>query len=177
MISRIALLIAMAVMILPTTVVIAQTSSEYADMVATRCETVKQLVDRQRRNDLVARINKGRAYQTIIDQQNAFSLRLRNNKVTPDAFDRKIAEVQNGVNRFRAAYNTYDDSLDKLLDVDCKVKPQEFIQQLDLARSQRVVIGDEVAAINTSLASYRQEVVVFRQEIERLNSAILGESQ
>lgn len=160
--------------LLPVSFAFAQSSAEYLAVVKGRCEATKQLIDEQRRSDLVARINKGRAYQTIIDQQNAFSLRLRNNKITSDTFDRQIAAVQDRVNSFREAYRRYDDALDKLLDIDCKTQPQEFVDQLVLARGLRQVVGNEVAAADTELARYRQEVVKFKHELERLNDSVSG---
>lgn len=162
----------LAAVLVPASVVLAQTNEEYLGLIKTRCETTKQLIDQQRRSDLVARINKGRAYQTIIDQQNAFSLRLRNNKVTTDTFDRQIAAVQDGVNRFRTAYNRYDDAVGALIDIDCKTDPQTFAQQLVIARSLRQVIGNEVASVDTELAKYRQGIAEFKQELERLNNSV-----
>lgn len=176
-ISKIALFLVAATVVWPAGVTVAQSGAEYIGLVKVRCEAVKQLVDEQRRSDLVARINKGRAYQEIIDQQNAFSIRLRNNRLTSDAFDRQLAVVQAGVNNFRNAYNTYDDSVVALLDIDCKTEPQEFVDQLAKVKVQRNSIGVEVAKVGTELARYRQEVVEFKQEIKRLNESVLGESQ
>jgi len=175
--AKIALLTLMVAMLLPAATVAALTHEEYSNLLKTRCDTVKQLVDSQRRSDLVDRINKGRSYQTIIDQQSSFSLRLRNNKVTTDAFDRQITAVQDGVNRFRMAYNRYDDATGALLNIDCKTKPDDFIQQLILARNLRQIIGIEVAGVDTELAKYRQQIVEFKQELERFNSTISGVSQ
>ena len=175
--GKIILFVIALLMITPTGLAIAQTEAQRLDLIKTRCEATKQLIDEQRRSDLVARINKGRAYQTIIDEQNAFSLRLRNNKVTADAFDRQITAVQDGVNRFRDAYNRYDDALANLMGIDCQIKPQEFSNQLDLAKNYRQIIGNEVATIDTELAKYRQIVVEFKKEIERLNGTVLGEEQ
>jgi hypothetical protein len=173
-ISRIFALALAASMLLPIHSVFAASSAEYLDIVKSRCEATKQLIDEQRRSDLVARINKGRAYQTIIDQQNALSLRLRNNKITSDVFDRQITAAQDKLSQFREAYRRYDDALDKLLDIDCKTQPQDFVDQLVLARSLRQIVGNEVAAIDTELAVYRQQVVRFKQDLERLNSNVSG---
>lgn len=172
-----AVLICASVAVLAPAAVAAQTAQEYLGLVSSRCEAIKQIIDIQRRSDLVARINKGRAYQEIINQQNSFSQRLRNNKLTSDAFDRQATVVQEGVGRFRAAYNSYDDAVGQLLGIDCKARPQEFVNQLEKVRSLRLAIGVQVASIDTELARYRQEVVELGQEIERLNDAILGGSQ
>lgn len=161
-------------MLVPAGVAFAQSNQDYLDLIKSRCQATKQLIDQQRRSDLVARINKGRAYQTIIDQQNAFSLRLRNNKVTSDAFDRQTAAVQDGVTRFRNAYNRYDDAMGTLLNIDCQNQPADFATQLVVARNLRQIIGNEVASIDTELAKYRQDVAEFQQELERLNNAVGG---
>ncbi len=175
--GRLILFMTAILTIVPVGVAVAQTQDEYLGFIKTRCEATKQLIDEQRRSDLVARINKGRAYQAIIDQQNAFSLRLRNNKVTTDAFDREITAVQDNVNGFRSAYNRYDDAVATLMSIDCQTKPQEFSDQLQLARSYRLVIGNQVATIDTELAKYRQIVVEFQKELERLNGTVSGGNQ
>lgn len=176
-IKRFALIVALLVMLVPDGVAMAQSSSDYLDLVKTRCDATKQLVDQQRRSDLVARINKGRAYQIIIDQQSAFSLRLRNNKVSADTFDHEQAALQEGVNSFRTAYDRYDDSMASLLNIDCKSKPQDFAQQLVVARSLRQIIGNVVADTDTELARYRQDVTNFKQEIDRLGGKVTGAAQ
>lgn len=173
-VRKIQLLLIGALLLVPAHPLFAQSPTEYLEVIKTRCEAAKQLIDSQRRSDLVARINKGRAYQTMIDQQNAFSQRLRNNHLASDEFDRQTAAVQDGVNRFREAYGRYDDALDKMLDIDCKNKPQEFADQLVLARSLRQIVGNEIASTDTELARYRQLVVKFKLQLEPASNAAGG---
>lgn len=171
-IKRFIIVFAVAATVAAGSVAYAQTSDGYLKLVQDNCSELKTTIEAQRKHDLVTRINKGRAYQTVLDQQHAFSQRLKNNKLAASQFEQQTAEVQAGVERFRTAYNRYDDALGTLLSVNCSAQPQVFAEQLLVARALRAIIGGEVAGIEASLAAYRQTVVVLQQEIEQLNEAI-----
>lgn len=148
-----------------TGVVHAEVSADYLAVVHDRCDELKSTLDTQRKHDLVIRINRGRSYQTIIDQQQSFTQRLHNNKLNADEFTQQSSDIEARVESFRTAYNRYDDAMGALLAIDCRANAQEFVAQLQAARVLRAVIGAEVASINNGLTHYRETVVEFQKTV------------
>lgn len=155
----------------PALHVYAQASADYTERIRNQCGDVKQVIQAQRKHDLVARINRGRAYQTLIDQQRAFAERLGNNQLNADAFESQADTVRAGVDRFRSAYNTYDDTVGTLLAIDCAEKPADFIAKLQSVRGLRAAIGSEVVSISGELQKYREITVQLQGQLERLGGA------
>lgn len=157
----------------------AQLDDAYVLRVRDRCSLVKNLLEQQRRHDLVARINIGRDYQNSIAQQQALLARLRNNKFGSEQFDvqTKLVEVElNNLRGTGGAYNAYDDALGELLGIDCAQEPLDFINQLDETRARRAAVQQQIERINLTLARYREMVVNLQVEIERVQNAVLGEA-
>ncbi|HEU5187560.1 MAG TPA: hypothetical protein VFT87_03585 [Candidatus Saccharimonadales bacterium] len=146
-------------------------------VVSERCGSVKIALDQQRRRDLVTRINRGRAYQTIIDQLQALTDRVRNNQMAVQPFEQQVAVLKQDFELFRTSYTAYDDGLRTLLNIDCKDKPGEFLAQLIQVRQLRTQIGEREKAISDTLGRFREIMVNLQHELERLRNAVLGEQQ
>lgn len=144
-------------------------------LVSERCDLVKSVLGQQRKRDLVSRINRGRAYQNAITQQQALVTRLRNNQLNADSYASQANDIQSGVDRFRSAYTQYDDSIGALLQIDCAQKPNEFINQLEKVRVQRAVVGERITSIENSMTAFRNHVVTLQSEIDRLRNSVLGD--
>jgi hypothetical protein len=151
------------------------TADQRQETIRDRCEGIKATLDQLERRDLVSRINRGREYQNISGQVEALAARMRNNKLSGGQLEQQVADLKVTIDNFRATYNRYDNTVAGLIKMDCRAKPAEFGAQLDLARNLRAAVGVEVANINASLTRYREIVVSFQIELERLNNATLGE--
>lgn len=144
-------------------------------LVAERCDLVKSVLTQQRKRDLVSRINRGRAYQNAITQQQALISRMRNNQLNADSYASQASGIQAGVDRFRNAYTQYDDAMGALLQIDCAQKPNDFINQLEKVRTLRGAVGEQVTATETAMNEFREHVVTLQSEIDRLRNSVLGE--
>lgn len=175
-IRRIFIFIALLIAInIPAVAARAQTAPDV--LVRDRCTSVKLLLDQQRRRDIVTRINRGRAYQTIIDQMRALGDRVRNNQMNTQPFEQQQAALTAQFETFRSAFTAYDDALGVLLGMDCTDKPVEFLVQLAKVRQLRSDVGVQVNQVKTTLVRYREIVVNLQAELERLRNAVLGERQ
>lgn len=159
----------------PAIAVQAQTAPDV--LVSERCTSVKLALDQQRRRDIVTRINRGRAYQTIIDQMHAVGDRVRNNQMNTQPFEQQQATLTAQFETFRSAFTAYDDALGVLLGIDCTSKPVDFLVQLATVRQLRNDVGIQVNQIKATLGRYREIIVNLQAELERLRNAVLGEQQ
>ena|SRR5687767_1940443 len=162
-----------ALILLPVSQVNAQTELQEA-LITERCSLIKQTLDKQRRRDLVSRINRGREYQNLIDQQQALTDRIRNNGMDHVAFEQKLADLKNAFDAFRNSYTLYDDAFSDLLKVDCKKDSSDFLTQLINVRLLRQEVGTKTVQIADILRVQRELIVNLRIELERIEDSVVG---
>ncbi|MGH7196831.1 MAG: hypothetical protein ACREGJ_03670 [Candidatus Saccharimonadales bacterium] len=146
------------------------TSPERAALIHDNCTNLKRLLQQQQRRDLVSRNNRGRGYESLVTQLEAFSDRLHYNKINADRHDRLLVDLKATVDRFRNAYLHYDATLTALIQADCQAKPADFGVLLDQTRSARQAIGNEVTKAEELTIEYRKAVTDLRTQIEQLNA-------
>ncbi len=133
--------------------------------VQSNCASVQTSLDSLQRHDLVARINRGRAYQDVLDQIQAFNSRLRNNGFDAVPFETQFERIGSRVTEFRSRYTHYDDLITSLRQVSCTNKPDDFISLLAQVRTDRVIVGGSVTAIEGALADYRQLIAELQVDL------------
>lgn len=111
------------------------------------------------KHDAVARINRGRAYDSMLRQVSALNSRLAYNKIpSASEFTQITADMQARVESFREAYRTYDEQLIQAINVDCKQHTSEFHTSLTLARTHRAAVASQVTAIAQLITDYRNKL-------------------
>lgn len=138
---------------------VAARAEDRSAAIAQNCTYIKTVIDTLQRQDLVARTNRGREYENIKKQLNAFTDRVRHNKMASQKFDQALAEYSQATTAFREGYIVHDDKINALQQVDCKAKPGDFAAQLDAVRITRKALADSTARIDAAIANYRLAVV------------------
>src|ERR1700738_4165886 len=151
--------LALASILSSATAVFALTDDARLKSIVQNCSSLQTTLDQLQRRDLVARTNRGRAYEAQITQIDAFAQRLRNNNISSQPLDVPANDFKNAVDTFRTAYVQYDDRMTALLQIDCRTKPDTFAASLDQARNLRDNVGAQVSRGEGSLAAYRQAIV------------------
>ncbi len=123
--------------------------------ISQRCTVIQTILDQLQRRDLVARTNRGRAYEAQIKQIDALTKRMHINNVSTATLDGPASNFKANVDSFRAAYVLYDDGMTALRQIDCHKKPEDFANILEQVRVLRQATGVEVAKGEESLGMYR----------------------
>jgi hypothetical protein len=144
--------------------VFAEPSEGQLEIIKTNCLTAQSDIQRISRNDVTARVNRGRDYDQVLKLFYAMNTRVAvNNKTVP-----KLAEItksfEDALNDFRLKYNDYNDTVKATLGFGegCVDRPGDFYSSLDKARGQRQsiyeltrhldqLLGDYTAAVEESL--------------------------
>lgn len=138
------------------------------------CQALHEVIDLQRRRDLVARTNRGREYENLNKQIDAFGQRLRNNRIDSQRFDRLFDEFQQASTEFRGVYTRYDNSLQAMLQTDCQKDSQKFSQFLSDARVLRAQTSTAVVQADMVLAQYRQAMVDMQARLQQAAQVVEG---
>ena len=126
------------------------------------CTVIQTILDQLQRRDLVARTNRGRAYEAQIKQIDAFTQRMQTNNLSTQALDGPAIQFKAEVDAFRSAYVQYDDRMSTLRQIDCRTKSESFATALEQVRVLRQEVGAEVTKGEESLALYRQALTGLR---------------
>lgn len=162
--------LACASIVASSTAAFALTDDARSKSIVQNCSSVQTALDQLQRRDLVARTNRGRAYEAQITQIDAFAQRLRNNNISSQPLDGPANDFKNAVDTFRTAYVQYDDRMTALLQIDCRTKPDDFATALDQVRMLRDNVGAQVSRGEDSLVAYRQAIVTLQTTLpEPLN--------
>lgn len=132
-----------------------------------RCTVLQTSLDQLQRRDLVARTNRGREYENVNRQIDAFITRLYHNNLSSATMDGPISDYKTAVLDFRDAYVRYDDSMTALLQIDCSKNVSGFAKALDASRVLRAAVGVDVTKGEKALSSFRKALVAFRDTLPK----------
>ncbi len=112
-------------------------------------------------SDAAARVNRGQAYETLLNKLMApFNSRVALNRLDK-ATDLTSAttDLENAVNTFKNDYNTYSDALANTLTIKCQNKPEDFYAALQEARDGRQQVHSDLQAVDVLINQYDKQVV------------------
>jgi hypothetical protein len=161
--KRLIALCAVALALVPTDVHADAFNPARLEAIRQRCAVIQTTLDQLQRRDLVARTNRGRAYEAQIKQIDSLATRLRNNDVAAPMLQEPTARLKTVVEAFRVAYVAYDDRMVDVRQTDCSTKPQEFALKLEELKVFRQAVGVEVTKGEEALSQYRLGIVQLRE--------------
>ncbi|HKX72438.1 MAG TPA: hypothetical protein VJM32_00295 [Candidatus Saccharimonadales bacterium] len=164
--KRLLVLFALGLTIVPGFAASAATlTPERVGAISQQCTVIQTILDQLQRRDLVARTNRGRAYEAQIKQIDALSQRLHANNIASTSIDAPAVNFKAVVESFRGAYVTYDDSMTTLRQIDCRNRPEDFALRLEESKVHRHALGVEVTKGEEALTRYRQAVTLLRETL------------
>jgi hypothetical protein len=160
-----ALVVASAVLFtMPATVLAEESSAEHRQLIVKQCDQLHDSISALRKRDLVSRLNRGRDYDDVVKQLNAFEQRLKNSHYDSSQFEQTSLKAANQVDQFREAYNRSDDGLVALAQIDCKTKPGDFETKLQEVRVLRQEVTATIKRVDETLQQYREAVVALQTQ-------------
>lgn len=156
--KKVPILLAALVFWLSPGLALAQSGSERLAIIQSKCQVAHDNLDLLRRRDLVARTNRGREYENIVKQLEAFTQRVRHNRLDAGRLGTTTQQFKIAVDQFRDAYLRYDDSLSELLQTDCRTKPDVFALKLEESRVLRAETAVSATRAEELALNYRELV-------------------
>ncbi len=129
----------------------ATVSPELITRIKTHCIENQATLNRLHQTDAFLRTDRGNLYRTISDKlMIPLNRRLASNKLDGGALLTITADYNTQYNKFYDAYIDYDNSLSKVLKIDCSEQPVAFYNGLLDAREKRA----ELSKINLQIKEY-----------------------
>lgn len=141
---------------------LAELNEEKVQTIRLNCVAAQVSIQRLQNSDVVARTNRGRSYENILKLMAAFNTRVAANKLSEPKLIETTGQMQRRVTEFYTHYDTYRDTIEKLVHMNCREQPISFYQELEQLRRQREVLKNDVATLDKYVADYAALVADLR---------------
>lgn len=114
------------------------------------CASIKQSLSQLQRADSRVRVYLGASYERIATSFiNPLATRLARNNLTDSSLHSIQSEFSSAQDAFRFAYTDYMREMDTLIATDCLSRPDEFYEQLVIARARRETLRQSTVKLTT----------------------------
>lgn len=127
-------------------------SVERLSNISQNCGSIRNSLKLLQRSDSRARTYFGSIYETVSSKYLIpLNLRLVKNNIS----DISLIDLQSSIATDRSAFSTdfiaYSKSLEELIDLDCRLNPEDFYEKLVETRELRKTVASDMDKINESL--------------------------
>jgi hypothetical protein len=140
---------------------------EKIERIKNHCTENQATLNRLHQTDAFLRTNRGELYRTISDKLMVpLNRRLASNQLDAGSLLTITADFNSEYSKFFDAYIRYDNSMSKLLSIDCNRQPVSFYNALLDARKNRTELSNSNQAILDLIRSYGIEFTAFKNNYE-----------
>lgn len=141
---------------------------EVINRVKARCIENQAALNRLHKTDAFIRIDRGTLYQTIGDKLMVpLNRRLASNQLDPGKLLTITSDYKAEYDVFYRAYIDYDNSLSRVLDIDCTREPVTFYNALVEAREKRTKLSESIGRLKALIRDYGVNFTDFKASYEK----------
>ena len=140
---------------------------EMVERIKSRCIDNQAALNRLHQTDAFLRNDRGNLYRTIADKLMVpLNRRLASNQLDGGALLTITSDYNAEYNRFYRAYIDYDNSLSRVLEIDCTREPVTFYNALLDARTKRSALSKSNQKLKEYVRAYGVEFDDFKEAFE-----------
>ena len=140
---------------------------EMVERIKAHCIENQANLNRLHQTDAFLRNDRGNLYRTIADKLMVpLNRRLASNQLDGAALLSITSDYNTEYNRFYQAYIEYDNSLSKVLEIDCTREPVTFYNALLDAREKRTKLSASNQKLKGFVRSYGAEFAQFKKTFQ-----------
>lgn len=144
---------------------------EVIQRIKSRCTENSAALNRLHKTDAFIRTDRGNLYRTISDKLMVpLNRRLAANQQDGSGLLTITSNYNDEFTKFSKAYVEYDNSLAKVLEIDCSKEPVAFYTALIDARTKRTALSVNNQRIKEYIREYGVSFTDLKQKIEQENS-------
>lgn len=165
--KRIGLIISTALVILvsPGVSAVEPLDVTRLELVRAGCVSAQTTMQHVLRSDTVARINRGRAYESTIKLLAAFNSRAALNTFDVSSMVQITAQFESELRAFKSGWIDYETSLKDTLRIRCQEEPQVFYDALVKTRTLRGDMTQRIVKLDTLLVNYDQGLTSIQAQV------------
>lgn len=134
-------------------------------LIKMNCVSVQSTLNRIHTNDALSRVHLGREYETISSKFMApMNSRVALAKLDGVELVKTTVEFDEKLHDFRSAYQQYEQTLLKAIQVKCMDQPVAFYDTVVLAQNYRTKVRENVIALGDLTTQYSNQVKTLRNQ-------------
>ena len=143
---------------------------EIVNRIRSRCIENQAALNRLHKTDAFIRTDRGNLYRTIGDKLMVpLNRRMASNQLDAGKLLTITSDYKTEYDVFYRAYIDYDNSLSKVLDIDCTREPVTFYNALIEAREKRTELSESIARLKSYIRDYGVSFADFKAKYEAEN--------
>jgi hypothetical protein len=135
------------------------------NVVRQNCTMIQKTLHQVQSSDKVARINRGRMYESVIKLLTTLNSRVALNNFSLPVLTDTTLTYENEFGGFKKDYNAYEDLTQSVQTMKCSQSPQKFYDRLNQVRSARNELANKVKLMNSLLNVYDEGLIMLEQQI------------
>lgn len=130
------------------------------------CVSVQATLSRIHTNDALSRVHLGQEYETISSKFMApMNSRVALAKLDGVDMAKTTVDFNTRLDEFRSAYQQYEQTLLKSIQMKCTDKPVAFFDSVVLAQQYRAEVRDKVVVLGDLVVQYRGQASTLRAQV------------
>lgn len=141
-------------------------TKEQENAIKDNCSEIKEQLKTVQKNDARARVHLGGRYETILTKFiTPLNVRLVENNLSSAELIENQNKFAEAKNLFNTDYINYQQALEDLVAINCKEKPADFYEKLDLVRKKRKVVEQDTLKLRSLISKHVKLVTDVRSKI------------
>lgn len=139
----------------------------HIERIRSNCVEAQSTLTQLHTSDAGLRVNRGQVYESISTKLMApMNSRITLNKLDGATLVTITATYENQLTDFRAKYQQYEESMSRILKLDCQKQPVAFYDGVGETRDLRKLVHDSSVALQKTILDYKAEFEVFAKKVQ-----------
>ena len=147
-----------------------QLTEQQIAKIKTNCSSALQGLLSVERSDAVTRVNRGQEYESTLKLLAAFNSRVVLNKLDAPQLTSTTAKMQQTFTSFQKNYLLYADAIDATLQINCKLAPVTFYDNLTATREARARVAADVSTMNSLFDEYQRGLDALKSQLNPVST-------
>jgi len=143
----------------------------HIERIRSNCIEAQTTLTQLHASDALLRVNRGQLYESISTKLMApLNSRITLNKLDGGSLVTITATYENQLADFRIKYQQYEESMSKVLKLDCQKQPVAFYDGVGETREKRRLVHDSSVVLQKTIQEYRSEFEAFAKKVQEKTS-------
>ncbi|NCU37628.1 hypothetical protein EOL96_01000 [Candidatus Saccharibacteria bacterium] len=136
------------------------------EIIRANCTSVQSTLNRINASDALARVSLGQRYEIIATKLMApLNSRIALNRLDNVELTKTTAEFNATLAEFRTAYQQYEQTMIRAIELSCKDRPVAFYDTIILARNHRASVHELVVKLGVLMTQYGSQFDAFQDSV------------
>ncbi len=140
-------------------------SEQHLQRIRQNCVTAQTALNQLHASDALLRVNRGQLYENISTKLMApLNSRIALNRHEGLKLAATTLEYDRQTDVFRSSYKDYEESMSRLLQINCAEQPAEFYESVQETREKRQRLHEDTETLTMLLRAYKTEFEDFSSD-------------